>query len=51
MCSSDLPSGSISQTYAKLWDPDGIHVKKEFYPYWATNLILASLQEEPAPEA
>lgn len=41
----------ISEAYPKLWDPDGIHVRKEFYPYWATNLILASLQEEPAPEA
>ena len=42
---------AISQTYAKLWDPDGIHVKKEFYPYWATNLILATLQDSAAPEA
>ena len=35
----------ISATYANLWDPDGIHVKEAFYPYWATNLILATLQE------
>lgn len=35
----------ISETYANLWDPDGIHVKEAFYPYWATNLILATLQE------
>lgn len=34
----------ISEAYPKLWDPDGIHVRKEFYPYWATNLILATLQ-------
>lgn len=35
----------ISDTYANLWDPDGIHVKEAFYPYWAANLILATLQE------
>jgi len=34
---------SISEEYADLWDPDGIHVREEFYPYWATNLIVASL--------
>lgn len=34
---------SISEEYADLWDPDGIHVKEAFYPYWATNLIVASL--------
>ena len=39
----------ISKTYANLWDPDGIHVKEAFYPYWATNLILATLQEGGAP--
>lgn len=36
---------AISETYASLWDPDGIHVKEAFYPYWAANLILATLQE------
>ena len=34
---------SISEEYADLWDPDGIHVREAFYPYWATNLIVASL--------
>lgn len=38
----------ISETYASLWDPDGIHVMEAFYPYWATNLILATLQEGDA---
>lgn len=33
----------ICQTYADLWQPDGIHVRPEFYPYWAANLILAGL--------
>ena len=30
-----------------LWQPDGIHVRPEFYPYWAANLILAGL-DSPA---
>lgn len=34
---------SISEQYPELWDPDGIHVREAFYPYWATNLIVASL--------
>ena len=29
----------ICEEYADLWDSDGIHVNKAFYPYWATNLI------------
>lgn len=36
---------SISEAYPELWDPDGIHVREAFYPYWATNLILATLRE------
>ena len=26
-----------------LWDPDGIHFRQEFYPYWATELVIAAL--------
>ena len=37
----------VCQTYADLWQPDGIHVRPEFYPYWAANLILAGL-DSPA---
>lgn len=33
----------LSEDYADLWQPDGIHVRPEFYPYWAANLILAGL--------
>lgn len=36
---------AISETYPELWDPDGIHVREAFYPYWGTNLILAALRE------
>ena len=31
--------------YANLWDPDGIHFRKELYPYWASSLIAAILLE------
>lgn len=41
----------ISEKYADLWDPDGIHVKEAFYPYWAINLIAASLQGGGTDEA
>lgn len=34
-----VDNSRISEEYADLWDPDGIHVKKEFYPHWATELI------------
>ncbi len=37
---------SISETYAEYWQPDGIHVRPEFYPYWATNLILTTIEGE-----
>ena len=47
---NDIPfadNTEICQTYADLWQPDGIHVRPEFYPYWAANLILAGL-DSPA---
>lgn len=28
-----------------LWEPDGIHVKKPFYPDWGKNLVIAALEE------
>ena len=34
--------------YANLWDPDGIHFRKELYPYWASSLIAAILLEGEA---
>ena len=35
----------ISEIYgSQYWQPDGIHVRPEFYPYWATNLIIATMQ-------
>jgi hypothetical protein len=35
----------ISAEHADLWQTDGIHVRPEFYPYWAANLIAAMLEE------
>lgn len=35
---------AICETYAEYWQPDGIHVRPEFYPYWATNLIIATMR-------
>ena len=32
----------LSEDYADLWQPDGIHLLPEFYPHWAANLIFAS---------
>lgn len=37
---------SICEVYADYWQPDGIHVRPEFYPYWATNLILTTIEGE-----
>lgn len=35
----------LAVDHPNLWDPDGIHFRKEFYPYWASNLIAAILME------
>ena len=29
----------LCEQYADMWDLDGIHVMKQFYPYWGANLI------------
>ena len=36
---------SLYDDYPNLWDPDGIHFRKEFYPYWASCLLVAQLME------
>ena len=36
----------LAVTHANLWDPDGIHFRKEFYPHWARYLVAALLMEE-----
>ncbi len=36
-----IDNDEISETYASLWDIDGIHVQKSFYCHWAANMIVA----------
>lgn len=36
---------AICEEHADLWEPDGIHVKQTFYPYWIRNLVIAALEE------
>ncbi len=35
----------LAVDHPNLWDPDGIHFRKEFYPYWASCLAAALLME------
>jgi len=35
----------LAVDYPNLWDPDGIHFREDFYPYWASNLVVATLME------
>ena len=35
----------LAADYPNLWDPDGIHFRKEFYPYWASCLVATMLME------
>lgn len=37
---------SLAEDHAKLWDPDGIHFRREFYPYWASRLVVTTLMKE-----
>jgi len=37
---------SLAEDHPNLWDPDGIHFREDFYPYWASRLVVATLMEE-----
>lgn len=39
-----VDNDAISAEHSDLWQPDGIHVRQEFYPYWAQNLIVALIE-------
>ncbi len=39
-----VDNDAICEQYASWWQPDGIHVRPEFYPYWAQNLIVAIIE-------
>lgn len=38
-----VDSSQLYEEHADLWGTDGIHLKAEFYPYWATELIMGTL--------
>ncbi len=40
-----VDNSAICQEYETLWEKDGIHVFKSFYPHWGKNLIVAALEE------
>lgn len=40
----------LAVDYPNLWDPDGIHFREAFYPYWASNLLLPTLMEDTDDE-
>jgi hypothetical protein len=40
-----VDNSAICTEYKNLWDKDGIHVFKSFYPHWGKNLIVAALEE------
>lgn len=34
-----VDNNALAEEYADLWEVDGIHVQKPFYPHWAANMI------------
>lgn len=40
-----IENGKVCEEYQNLYQPDGLHVEKEFYKYWAANM-LAGVKEE-----
>ena len=41
-----IDNAALCETYADMWETDGIHVRTTFYPYWAANLVEATYEEE-----
>ena len=41
-----VDNSELCDTYADMWEVDGIHVMTTFYPYWAANLVAATFDEE-----
>jgi hypothetical protein len=35
----------LAEDHPNLWDPDGIHFREQFYPYWASCLVVTLLME------
>ena len=40
-----VDNSAICEEMKDLWEADGIHVKKNFYPDWGKNLVVAALEE------
>lgn len=40
-----VDNSAICEEFKNLWEPDGIHVMKSFYPKWGKNLAVAALEE------
>lgn len=40
-----VDNNAICTELKDLWEPDGIHVVKAFYPHWGKNLVVAALEE------
>ena len=47
-----VDNSETAAKYTDLWEPDQIHVQRDFYPHWATDLIMAvynaGLEEDQA---
>ena len=41
-----VDNSNLEEAYLNLWDSDGIHFQKSFYPHWATNMILTEYDVE-----
>lgn len=35
-----VDNDALAEEYADLWEPDGIHVQRDFYLHWAANMML-----------
>lgn len=50
MCSENgipfVDNSALAEAHPELWDPDGIHLREAFYPYWGANLILAVYENQ-----
>lgn len=41
-----VDNDAISEAYSELWEADGIHLRREFYPYWGINLIMSVYENQ-----
>ena len=42
-----VDNDALAEKYmADLWDEDGVHLQREFYPLWAKNMIIATIEAD-----